>query len=62
MPPHFVIMSPPTSPRQARVTSTTALKMSAADDLIGASVETSGVWDPAGFAKDEASLYKYRQV
>ncbi|KAG5179441.1 light harvesting complex protein [Tribonema minus] len=38
-----------------------ALRMSV-DELIGADTETSGVWDPAGFAKDDAALYKYRAV
>ncbi|KAG5191790.1 light harvesting complex protein [Tribonema minus] len=42
-------------------TSSTSLKMSV-DELIGADTETSGVWDPAGFAKDDAALYKYREV
>ena len=31
-------------------------------DMVGASVETGGVWDPLGFAKDDDSLYKYRSV
>jgi light-harvesting complex I chlorophyll a/b binding protein 1 len=32
------------------------------DTMNGASVETGGVWDPLGFARDEDSLYKYRAV
>jgi len=32
----------------------------AVNDLIGADVETGGVWDPLGLSKDEASLYRNR--
>jgi len=41
--------------------SSTAMKMSV-DSMIGADVETGGVWDPLGFAKDDEALYKYRAV
>ncbi|KAG5190954.1 light harvesting complex protein [Tribonema minus] len=34
----------------------------AVEDLIGADTETGGIWDPLGFAKDEKSLYKYREA
>ncbi|CEM02552.1 unnamed protein product [Vitrella brassicaformis CCMP3155] len=34
----------------------------AVEDMIGADVETRGVWDPLGFSKDESSLYRYRAV
>ena len=37
------------------------MKMSV-EDMIGASVETGGVWDPLGYAKDDESLFKYRAV
>lgn len=40
---------------------TSSMRMSV-QDLIGADVETSGVWDPLGFSKDESALYKYRAV
>jgi hypothetical protein len=49
-----------TALQTARVSSA-AVKMSV-EDMVGASVETGGVWDPAGFAKDDDSLYKYRAV
>lgn len=32
------------------------------DDMIGADVETNGVWDPLGLAADEASLFRRRAV
>lgn len=34
----------------------------AVQDMIGADVETKGVWDPLNFSKNEESLYRYRQV
>jgi hypothetical protein len=38
-------------------TSSSSLQMSA-EDLVGASTETGGVWDPLGLASDDAKLYK----
>ncbi|CAM9507144.1 unnamed protein product [Choristocarpus tenellus] len=38
-----------------------AMKM-AVNDMLGADVETKGVWDPLGFSKDEASLFRRRAV
>ena len=32
----------------------------AVEDMLGADVETAGVWDPFGFAKDTESLYRRR--
>merc|ERR1711908_3202 len=34
----------------------------AVDDILGADVETGGVWDPWGFSKDESQLYRRRVV
>eukprot|EP00953_Heterococcus_sp_UTEX-ZZ885_P002841 2060-Heterococcus_DN1.PRE.2 len=34
----------------------------AVSDMLGADVETGGVWDPLGFSKDEASLFRRRAV
>ncbi|CAM9559314.1 unnamed protein product [Discosporangium mesarthrocarpum] len=38
-----------------------SMKM-AVNDMLGADVETKGVWDPLGFSKDEASLFRRRAV
>jgi len=38
-----------------------AVKM-AVEDMLGADVETNGVWDPVGFSSDEASLFRRRAV
>lgn len=47
--------------------STTALSRAntmtmAVDDILGADVETGGVWDPWGLSKDESQLYRRRVV
>jgi hypothetical protein len=34
----------------------------AVNEILGADVETGGVWDPLKFSKDEGSLYRYRAV
>jgi hypothetical protein len=34
----------------------------AVQDILGADVETRGVFDPLGLSKDEGSLYRYRAV
>lgn len=34
----------------------------AVNDILGADVETGGVWDPLKLAKDEGSLYRNRAV
>lgn len=31
-------------------------------DMVGSDVETGGVFDPLGFSKDEASLFRRRAV
>ena len=39
----------------------TAVRTKAVEDMIGADVETAGVWDPFGYANDgEAALYRRR--
>jgi light-harvesting complex I chlorophyll a/b binding protein 1 len=32
------------------------------EDMVGADVETGGVFDPWGFSRDEASLFRRRAV
>ncbi|KAG5193053.1 light harvesting complex protein [Tribonema minus] len=44
-----------------RVSSKAVVSMSV-NDLLGADVETKGVWDPLGFSKDEAALFRRRVV
>lgn len=34
----------------------------AVNDMLGADVETKGVYDPLGFGKDDASLFRRRAV
>ncbi|KAG5189531.1 light harvesting complex protein [Tribonema minus] len=46
---------------QAPVKASSTVVMSA-DAMIGADVETGGIFDPANFAKDEGKLAKYRAV
>ena len=43
----------------ALYTASSAVSMSA-EDMVGADVESKGVWDPLGLSKNEDSLYKYR--
>lgn len=48
----------PTAPRMSRGRS---VRM-AVNEMIGSDVETGGVFDPLGLAKDEASLYRSRLI
>lgn len=34
----------------------------AVNEILGADVETGGVWDPLKLSKDEGQLYRYRAV
>lgn len=44
-----------------RHSTATATKM-AVNDMLGADVETDGVFDPLGYGKDDASLFRRRAV
>mmetsp|Transcript_2982 Transcript_2982/g.4527 ORF Transcript_2982/g.4527 Transcript_2982/m.4527 type:complete len:219 (-) Transcript_2982:46-702(-) len=48
----------------AKTTTTSSKVMTrmAVEDMLGADIETRGVWDPLGFSKDEASLFRRRVV
>lgn len=48
----------PAAPRVSRGRTVTM----AVNEILGADVETGGVWDPLNFSKDEGSLYRYRAV
>eukprot|EP00903_Cladosiphon_okamuranus_P013174 g12287.t1 len=47
--------------RPQQASSATATKM-AVNDMLGADVETDGVFDPLGYGKDDASLFRRRAV
>ncbi|CAM9547973.1 unnamed protein product [Ectocarpus sp. 8 AP-2014] len=47
--------------RPQQATSATMTKM-AVNDMLGADVETDGVFDPLGYGKDDASLFRRRAV
>ncbi|KAG5189618.1 chlorophyll a/b-binding protein domain-containing protein [Tribonema minus] len=39
-----------------------AVTRMAVQDMLGADIETSGVWDPLRLSKDDGNLFKYREV
>ncbi|GAB5035504.1 light harvesting complex protein [Nannochloropsis oceanica] len=49
----------PAAPKMSR---TRGVARMAVNEILGADVETGGVWDPLNFSKDEGSLYRYRAV
>uniref|UniRef100_A0A0G4HJ46 Uncharacterized protein n=1 Tax=Chromera velia CCMP2878 TaxID=1169474 RepID=A0A0G4HJ46_9ALVE len=52
----------PSAPVLSRSRDAAVTPLRAAEGMLGSDVETGGVFDPLGFAKDEASLYKYRTI
>ncbi|CAM9252022.1 unnamed protein product [Laminaria digitata] len=58
----FVAPSAFTGSQIARVQRTSATTKMAVNDMLGADVETSGVFDPLGYGKDDASLFRRRAV
>lgn len=58
----FVTPSAFTGSQVARVQRTSATTTMAVNDMLGADVETNGVFDPLGYGKDDASLFRRRAV
>eukprot|EP00904_Undaria_pinnatifida_P005896 jgi/Undpi1/2436/HiC_scaffold_13.g05817.m1 len=58
----FVSPSAFTGSQIARVQRTSATTKMAVNDMLGADVETDGVFDPLGYGKDDASLFRRRAV